>query len=293
MISKEVSPSSFSSVVKARLAALGYGQTDLARAVQVTDSYISQLLTRRKAPPDRHRTDLYARMEAFLQLRTGELGRLVELERAEEMRRKLGMTPEPLFGEFRDLVLRKCVPEMRDDVRAVFEVQPFGTLERLVTQKLLDVVQGIAREELDNEDWFRLAARVGGQNQEELRVVVLEFLDTDVFGVSRENCLAFLEPLVNGWSIDLETLRLDILLNPRLVDNPHRVFSYVEGEPAGGSVSQRGLAELIEDRQLGADITEEEIRLLRSHRLGGRTPTKMYYYRALQNLRDPLHFRDE
>ena len=38
------------SVIRQRLAALGIEQRDLATAAQVTESYISQLLTRKKAP---------------------------------------------------------------------------------------------------------------------------------------------------------------------------------------------------------------------------------------------------
>jgi hypothetical protein len=38
-------------VIRQRLAALGCEQRDLARAAAVTESYISQLLTRKKAPP--------------------------------------------------------------------------------------------------------------------------------------------------------------------------------------------------------------------------------------------------
>jgi len=34
------------------------------------------------------------------------------------------------------------------------------------------------------------------------------------------------------------------------------------------------------------------VRLLRRQRLGGKRATKLYYYRALQNLRDPLHFTE-
>jgi transcriptional regulator with XRE-family HTH domain len=284
---------SFSALVKSRLTTLGYGQKDLARAVRVTDSYISQLLTRRKAPPGRDRTDIYTKMEDFLQLKPGELSKLAEIERTEKIRRKLGEAPEPLFREFRDLVLRKCVPEKRDEVGAVFAGQPFGTLEQLVTRKLLQVVQRIARQELDSENWFRLAARVGGLSHEELRVIVLEFLDTDIFQVSNESCIAFLDPLVEAWNVDLDSLRLDILLNPRLVDDSHRVFTFVEGEPAEDADSQPGLAELLNDPRLDSPVTEQEIRLLLCHRFGGRRPTKLYYYRALQALRDPLHFREE
>ena len=151
----------FADIVRARLASLGREQRDLARAVNVTDSYISQLLTRRKAPPSHERTDIYPRMESFLELKPGELVRVVEIERSADARRKSGQRPEPLFREFRDLVLRKCVPEKRDDVRAEFADRPFGMLERLITRTLLEVVQSVARRELDSESWIRLTAQVG------------------------------------------------------------------------------------------------------------------------------------
>jgi transcriptional regulator with XRE-family HTH domain len=257
-------------LVRSRLATLGYGQKDLARAAQVTDSYVSQLLTRKKAPPARDRTDIYAKMEVFLQLEPGELGRLAENERAEEIKR-----------------------EKRDEVRAVFEGRPFGTLERLVTQTLLEVVQRIARQELDSESWIRLAARVGGRSHEEMRVIVLEFLDTDVFHVSNENCVAFIDPLVESWDVDLSSFRLEIMLNRSLVADPHRTFTFVESTPANDSGEESGLADFLDDPQLSGDVTEEEVRLLREQRLGGRRPNKLYYYRALQNLRDPLHSREE
>jgi transcriptional regulator with XRE-family HTH domain len=38
-------------VIKARLGDLGLEQKDLAAAAEVTESYISQLLTRKKLPP--------------------------------------------------------------------------------------------------------------------------------------------------------------------------------------------------------------------------------------------------
>lgn len=280
----------FSTLVRSRLTKLGHGQKDLARAAQVTDSYISQLLSQRKAPPGRDRTDIYPKMEAFLQLPPGELGRLADIERAEELRRRLGRTPEPMFQQFRDLVLRKCVPEKRAEVRAIFDAQPFGTLEQLVAQKMLEVVQRIARQELDNEDWIRLAARVGGRSKEAMRVIVLEFLDTDVFHVSNENCVDFLDPLVESWDVDLETLRLDLTLKGTLVAEPQRTFMFVESAANDRSDDDSGLVEFLRDPKLNDHATEEEIRLLRQQRFGGRRPNKLYYYRALQNLRDPLHF---
>ena len=38
-------------VIRQRLEAFGLEQRELARAARVTESYISQLLTRKKAPP--------------------------------------------------------------------------------------------------------------------------------------------------------------------------------------------------------------------------------------------------
>lgn len=283
----------FASLIRSRLAALGHGQNDLAEAAEVTDSYVSQLLTRKKAPPARDRTDIYEKMEDFLRLEPGELGRLAENERTDAIKRKLGDAPEPLFQQFRDLVLKKCAPEKREEVRAVFEGRPFGTLERLVSQTLLQVVQRVARQELDSDDWIRLAALVGGRSHEEMRVIVLEFLDSDVFQVSRESCAAFVDPLVESWDVDLENLRLKIKLNSSLVTDPDRAFEFAESTPAGSSDEESGLADFLADPRLSGDVTEEEVRLLRRQRLGGKRPNQLYYYRWLQILRDPLHFHEE
>jgi hypothetical protein len=36
---------------------------------------------------------------------------------------------------------------------------------------------------------------------------------------------------------------------------------------------------------------EKEIEFLKKLRFNGKHPTALYYYRELQNLRDPIHFR--
>ena len=280
----------FATLVRSRLSALGYEQKDLAQALYVTDSYVSQLLTRRKAPPGPERTDIYPRMEAYLKLRPGELIRLVEIERNEEIRRRLELPPEPLFRNFRDLVLRKCAADKLEQIRSHFEVEPFGPLEQLVTRKLLEVVQEVARTELDSENWDRLATLVGGRSHEEMRVLVLEFLDTDVFAVSNENCTSFLEPLVSSWSFEMESFQLDVWLDEELAQNPHRSFTLVERDPQETDDIEPGLAELMQDSLLDCQITEEELVFLRAQRFPCSRPTKIYFYRALQNLRDPLHF---
>src|SRR6058998_920492 len=84
-------------VIRHRLEELGLEQQDLARAARVTESYISQLLTRKKAPPASNRTDIYARIDKFLKLPTGEMAKLADLQRKEELKRELGDALAPLF----------------------------------------------------------------------------------------------------------------------------------------------------------------------------------------------------
>ncbi|MGB5577469.1 MAG: helix-turn-helix transcriptional regulator, partial [Woeseiaceae bacterium] len=139
------------SVIKTRLKELGLEQKDLAAAAEVTESYISQLLNRRKLPPAPNRTDIYEKMGKFLQLSKGELATLAREERLDELRRGYEEPQGALLKETRELILRKCRPARRQQIRAVFERQAFGELEQLITQKLLDVVRQAARSELDNE----------------------------------------------------------------------------------------------------------------------------------------------
>ena len=278
------------SLIRQRLEELGLEQRDLASAAKVTESYISQLLTRKKAPPAPERTDIYEKMGKFLKLPAGKLSNLADSERKEELKRNLGDPPAPLFKETRELILDKCRPEKRKEVRVVFEKQPFGELERLVTQKLLNVTKGVAKEELESENWLHLVARLSGRSYEQTRVNILEFLDTDLFNVSDENCVSFLEPLIESWDIDLTTFGMEIVLSRRLAPGDSKKFEYVERE-SGRPEEEPGLREFLQDPSLRGDATPHEIEFLRGLRIKGKRPTALIYYRELQNLRDPLHFR--
>jgi transcriptional regulator with XRE-family HTH domain len=278
-------------VIRQRLEAFGLEQRELARAAQVTESYISQLLTRKKAPPAPSRTDIYDKMDRFLRLPSGELARLAAAQRKEELKRELGEEPTPLFGEVRQLILRKCYPDKEPHVRAIFEKQPFGELERLITYRLLKVLHAVAKEELENDYWLRMVADLSGRSFEEMRVIVLEFLDTDIFHLSREHCVSFLDPLIESWDIDLATFALDIVLNAGLVVGHVRRFEFIEREPDQLFGEEPGLTEFLQDPTLSGTATEGEVALLKRLRFKGRRPTPLYYYRELQNLRDPLHFR--
>jgi hypothetical protein len=280
------------SIIHQRLNQLGHEQRDLAVAAQVTESYISQLLTRKKAPPAPERTDIYGKIEEFLKFRRGELTKLVELQRQEELKRKLADPPAPLFKEVRELVLRKCKLDKQQQVRMIFERQPFGELELLVTQKLVDVVKAVTKQELESESWLRLVVRVSDRSYEEMRVAILEFLDTDVFNVSSEHCTSFLDPLIESWDIDLATFSLEIVLNRRMAPRHIKRFAFVEQTETAGE-EERGLREFLHDTSLSGGATEAEIEFLKALRFRGRHPTPLYYYRELQSLRDPLHFREQ
>jgi len=281
----------FARIIKHRLEELGLEQRDLARAAEVTESYISQLLTRKKAPPAPGRTDIYDKMGRALKLPSGELAKLAELGQQEELRKKLTDRPAPLFGGVRELVLRKCKPSRQKEIRAIFERQPFGELERLVTQKLLDVTKKVAREELESENWLRLVARLSNRSYEEMRVAILEFLDTGIFDISVANCLSFLDPLIESWDIDLATFGMEIVLNRRVALGHPKRFEYVERESNGPAEDEPGLKAFLRDTSLSGNATDDEIEFLKRLSFKDRCPTALYYYRELQNLRDPLHFR--
>jgi len=270
-------------VIKRRLKELGLEQRDLASAAQVTESYISQLLARKKAPPAPARTDIYDRIERFLRLPGGELSRLADLQRKEELKQRLADPPEPLFKAFRALVLRKCESGKQLQIRETFEKEPFGSLERLVTQKLLDVAKRVVKEELERS----------GSGHERTRVANLEFLQTDVFHISAENCVSILDPLIEEWDIDLETFAIEIILNRSLGLRDMKRFDFVEREPERPFEIEPGLVEFLQDPQLSGDATDEEIEFLKSLRFKDRRPLPLYYYRILQTTRDPLHFRME
>ncbi|MGH9572478.1 MAG: helix-turn-helix domain-containing protein [Candidatus Acidiferrales bacterium] len=279
-------------VIKRRLGELGLEQKDLATAAEVTESYISQLLNRKKLPPAPDRTDIYEKMAKFLKVPSDRLSKLAELQLREELKRDLVDPPAPLFREVREVILRKCVRGKEKQVRAIFEKQPFGELERFVTQRLLDVIKKVAKEELNSENWLHLVARLTGRSYEQLRVTLLEFLDTDVFNLSPENCISFLDPLIESWDVDVTTFGMEIVLHRRIASGDPKRYEFVETGLDEPEV-EPGFKEFLNDSSLSGTATAEEMEILRNLRFNGKRPTSLYYYRELQSLRDPLHFRAE
>jgi hypothetical protein len=236
------------------------------------------------------RTDIYQKIGQFLRLPTGELSKLADSQRLQELKKKIGETPAPLFKGCRQLILRKCDSGRRAEVQRIFEKETFGELERLVTQKILDVAQGLAREELRSDEWLRRLAQHSGRSFEQMRVGILEFLDTDVFDVSLESCVSFLDPMIDSWDIDLKSFGIEIVLNGRLAPGTLKRFEFIEMTPQERFGIEPGFEEFLKDKTLSGDATEQEIEFLKTLNFKDRRPSSLYYYRELQSLRDPLHF---
>jgi hypothetical protein len=192
----------------------------------------------------------------------------------------------------RALILHKCVPKAQDPLREMFAREPFGALERLVTRTLLDVGQRVTGERSADETWLRRLAQHNDRRDEQMRVMVLEFLEMDVFTLSANHCVTFLDPLIESWDIDLATFAMEVVLNRQLVRSEHtKTFEFMERKAAVElGEEEPGLQAFLQDSALSGDATVEEIEFLKTLRLRGPRPTPLYYYRELQNLRDPLHF---
>ncbi len=101
----------------------------------------------------------------------------------------------------------------------------------------------------------------------------------------------FFDPLIESWDIDLATFGMEIVLNRRLAPGHPKKFGFVELEHASPVDEEPGLRAFLQDPSLRGDATAEEIEFLKKLKFRRERPTPLYYYRELQNLRDPLHFR--
>jgi hypothetical protein len=83
---------------------------------------------------------------------------------------------------------------------------------------------------------------------------------------------------------------MEIVLNRRLTRSHIKRLEFREAEPEVSSEVEPGLKEFLNDARLSAGITEDETAFLKSLSPDGKRPSALYYYRELQNLRDPLNF---
>ena len=95
---------------------------------------------------------------------------------------------------------------------------------------------------------------------------------------------ARLDALIASWEWDPGTFALTV----SLATGDHKRFQYSE---RGNGDQEKGLLEFLRDPLLSGTATASEVAFLKMLQFTDRRPTALYYYRELQNLRDPLHFR--
>ncbi len=225
-------------LIRQKLEELSLDQKDLALAAGVTESYISQLLARKKLPPAPGRSEIYEKIESFLKFPDGELTRLAEVQRLLELKRRAGEAPQPLNERKREVLLSKCSDTNREDLKRIFDKDAFGEVERLITQ----TIDSLLRRDEDIETGLR------------------------------------------SWHLDLKTFSLNLVLS-----GGKKHFQFIE---ITDNRIEPGFEQFRRDKSLSGDITEEEFDFLKGLRFQNRRPTAIYYYRALQILRDPLHFKE-
>jgi len=274
----------FAFVVRQRLEELRLDQRDLAGASEVTESYISQLLGRKKLPPLPNRTDIYDKMSGLLRIPREELARLAALQHHDAVDRTWKATPEPRFGPMRELILAKCRTARLGTMRAIFEKDAFGALEQLITRTLIETIRDEARAHARDESWLRSLASKAVQSYRTMRVELIDLLDSDPFG-SIGDFTPFIDPLIQSWVFDLDHFTLTV----GLTSGATRRFEFRE-ERREKISDNAGLRAFLRDTKLSAGITPEELSIIRSIRLPRRA-TAIFYYRILQNLRDPLNFK--
>jgi transcriptional regulator with XRE-family HTH domain len=108
-------------------------------------------------------------------------------------------------------------------------------------------------------------------------------LGSDVMHVTPKQ-RARLDAMVASWVWDPATFAVTVAL----ASGEHKRFEYSERLNGG---QEKGLVEFLRDPLLSGSATEAELGFLKSLRFKERRPTALFYYRELQNLRDPLHFR--
>jgi len=84
---------------------------------------------------------------------------------------------------------------------------------------------------------------------------------------------------------------MEIVLNRRVASGHLKKFEFIEREPEQPLDEEPGFKAFLQDTSLSGDANVDEIEFLRKLRFKKKRPTPLYYYRELQNLRDPLHFR--
>jgi len=98
--------------------------------------------------------------------------------------------------------------------------------------------------------------------------------------------------MIDSWDIDLETFAMEVVLNHRLASKQVMKLQFVQTDSFPSPEEEPGFKVFLNSSTMSGGATADELEFLASLRFGEKRPTPLYYYRELQSLRDPLHFRE-
>lgn len=195
-------------LIRRRLVELQRTPGQLAHAMQVPESYVTDLLAGRRRPPVPNRSDIYDRMTRFLRLHRDELAAFVPSAPPAGLRG----TRRPHAG-VRKALLALCEPaRVRAVTRRLADRTGEGSLEVLIVQRLLDVAQGFVRRQLADEVGIRVAAKREGCSHTDVRLRLIDFLDVTPGSLTVADHEVYVRPRIATWDIDLETHAMKIVL---------------------------------------------------------------------------------
>lgn len=188
---------------------------DLAEAVELPTRYVTELIAGRRRPPLPTRTDVYEKMTRFLGLPRNDLAECATAERAEA-----GHDRRAPKAEVRAQILELCVA---DTATQLEQRAPADDAEIVdLIGRVLGVVQGNARRTLDAQIPLRIAATRSGASYPEMRLQVLEFLDTSPATLTETHLVDFFRPQIAMWDVDFQSGVLRVVLRPTGPTERHR-----------------------------------------------------------------------
>lgn len=194
------------SLIRERLKETGRTSQELARAIELPEAYIEDVLSGDRRPPLPDRTDVYERTTRFLRMGRNELADCATVEC--KGARDVEAAPP---AEVRNEMLSLCAPETARALRRRSGRAGEASLIDLF-RRLLDVAQGYARRALTDQIPLRIAATRNGSDYPETRLRVLDFIEASPSTVTRADLAEFLKPKISSWDVDLDTGVLRVIL---------------------------------------------------------------------------------
>ena len=73
-----------------------------------------------------------------------------------------------------------------------------------------------------------MMAQLSGRSYRRIRAAIRQCLDTEFIDVSPENCISFLDPIIDSWDVDLKTFGMEVVLNRKVAAGGRKRFEFTE-----------------------------------------------------------------